>query len=470
MSLRFTLAFHFFFTYFLGVIGKGPSHSSDFNESNYEIRDIIERDVAVIGGGATGTYAAVRLRDMNQSVIVVERDSELGGHTKSYTIPGTDIKVDYGLQGFNDRGIVHEFFERFNVPLMRLEYGLQNIDYRDFGSGEMVARPYNPPNFRRYKQQTDKYPYLEWGFDLPDPVPEDLLLPFGEFVEKHSLQEIVYPLFFFAQGMGDPLRLPTIYVLKYFDSMYMDCVQSGILVAQRRDNHEIYDRALEDLDGDVLLSSHVISSLRSSDESGVRLVVKTPTGQKLVKASKLLITIPPDMNNMDPFDLGDDELSLFEEFQHTGWYVGLVSNTTLPKDTVFHNANPNTDYNIPLLPDLYISSPTHVDGIYLVKYGSQRALPDNVVQNAMVSTISRLSKTVGDTNTRPDVQLLAYQSHVPFELYVSPEAIRNGFYRNLTNLQGKRNTWYTGGTFHVFRAASMWNFTESLLPRMLGKN
>jgi len=42
---------------------------------------IITRDVVVIGGGATGTYAAIRLRDLGKSVVVVETNDRLGGHT-----------------------------------------------------------------------------------------------------------------------------------------------------------------------------------------------------------------------------------------------------------------------------------------------------------------------------------------------------------------------------------------------------
>ena len=41
--------------------------------------------VVVIGGGATGTYAAVRLReDYNKTVMVIEKNSILGGHVDTY--------------------------------------------------------------------------------------------------------------------------------------------------------------------------------------------------------------------------------------------------------------------------------------------------------------------------------------------------------------------------------------------------
>ena len=45
----------------------------------------IERDVAIIGGGSAGTYAAIRLKDMSKSVVVIEKDGILGGHTDTYS-------------------------------------------------------------------------------------------------------------------------------------------------------------------------------------------------------------------------------------------------------------------------------------------------------------------------------------------------------------------------------------------------
>ena len=43
----------------------------------------VEADVVIIGGGSSGTYAAVRLHDLGKSVIVVEQDDVLGGHTNT---------------------------------------------------------------------------------------------------------------------------------------------------------------------------------------------------------------------------------------------------------------------------------------------------------------------------------------------------------------------------------------------------
>lgn len=48
--------------------------------SSNGLPEIIYRDVAIIGGGASGAYAAVRLRDdFNKSIALIEKQSILVG-------------------------------------------------------------------------------------------------------------------------------------------------------------------------------------------------------------------------------------------------------------------------------------------------------------------------------------------------------------------------------------------------------
>jgi hypothetical protein len=77
----------------------------------------------------------------------------------------------------------------------------------------------------------------------------------------------------------------------------------------------------------------------------VSLVVKTLSG------SKLLVGIPPIMDNMKPFPLDAQESKLFSQWSYMGYYTLLLNNTGLPTGYEWINANDSSKpYNIPKLP------------------------------------------------------------------------------------------------------------------------
>ena len=81
------------------------------------------RDIVVVGSGASGTYAAINLRDMNKSVVVVERNGRLGGQAETYIDPSTGIAVDYGVQFYHNDSFTRQFFARLNTPIANATFG-----------------------------------------------------------------------------------------------------------------------------------------------------------------------------------------------------------------------------------------------------------------------------------------------------------------------------------------------------------
>ena len=109
--------------------------------------EVIERDVCVLGGGSSGTFTAVRLRDSGKSVVVLERKDRLGGHCETYTDPATGVPVDYGVVVFHNIPVVTSYFARFGVPLVALSLGGGGgaTEYFDYRTGHQVAG-YTPPS------------------------------------------------------------------------------------------------------------------------------------------------------------------------------------------------------------------------------------------------------------------------------------------------------------------------------------
>src|SRR6185312_11657049 len=158
--------------------------------------ETIERDVCIIGGGSSGTYAAVRLRDMGKSVVLLERKGRHGGHAETVHDPVTGTPIDIGVVVFENIPVVTNYFSRFGVPLFPFDLTAAGgpTKYIDFRTGREVSG-YAPPGPAQFGPAlgaylqilATQYPYLDTGFNLPNPVPPDLLLPFGQFVQKYNL-------------------------------------------------------------------------------------------------------------------------------------------------------------------------------------------------------------------------------------------------------------------------------------------
>lgn len=142
-----------------------------------------------LGGGAGGTYSAIRLSDLGKSVAVLEQKDVLGGHTSTYTDPVTGNTIDYGVIIWHNLTLVKDYFARLNVSLMTADLTTTGADeYVDFRTGEVASNyttTFSINSLAIYQQELPKYPYLELGYDLPYPVPSDLLLSFGDFIDKY---------------------------------------------------------------------------------------------------------------------------------------------------------------------------------------------------------------------------------------------------------------------------------------------
>ena len=445
------------FSYFLSLAYTAISAAQDYE--SFSAANTIERDIAVIGGGSSGTYAAIRLKDLGQKVIVIEKEKELGGHVNTYTAPG-GVPVNYGVSNFQNYTVVRNFFARLNVPIAANKGSTTTSRYVDFKTGTVLPNGTMPTaNFTGYFEQLAKYPYLEYGWDLPEPVPEDLLLPFGQFIEKYNLQSVAYTLSLFTPAQGNVLNATTIHVLKQVDRHYLEGVFGANVGPASRNAHEIFDNALTDLGADALLNSTVQNASRSGNS--VRLIVKTPSGNKLIKAKKLLISAPPKVDILAPFGLDSREKGIFSQFENQALYVGLLTNTRLDPAVQYFNVDPSNSLLIPQDPASPMVWATAAEGVYWAWYKSPARIPEAEVRAQMVAAVQRIAP-----GSQP--RFVAYSDHSPAGVTASADKIRDRFYDELKGLQGYRNTWYTGSAWVSDHSARLWNFTEyEVIPRML---
>lgn len=362
--------------------------------------------------------------------------------------------------------VVKDYLARLNVSLLKRPLTNLPTQYFDFKTGNVgssnVAANLST-GLATYAAQLAKYPYVERGFDLPYPIPSDLLMPWGLFIKKYHLEAMAGFHHRFAQGMGNTLAQPTLYVMKNFGSDILRSLQVGFLTTELHDNSLLYKHATEALKGNILLNSNIIVVDRSG--SRVRIITSSKAGLALATCQKLIVAIPPKLENLVGWDLSTAESKSFSQFINTGYYTGLLRNTGLPDNISIVNVSPKTEYNEMVLPGIYNLISTDIPGVMGVLFGSAHALPDNTVKKQILSDVRRL-KYPGKSSSDPE--FVVYARHAPFELTVSSTAIAGGFYKALSDLQGQRHTWYTGAAFHTQDSSLLWEFTEALLPNITG--
>lgn len=433
--------------------------------------DVIERDVVIVGGGAGGTYTAIKLRDAGKTVLLIERQGRLGGHTETYVDPASGQPINLGVQSYEKTGAVEKFFARLGVPLtlVRGPPAPSSTINVDFKTGEKVTPPpTNPANTQSalaaYAKVLAQYPYLSKGYETPNPVPADLLLPFGEFAKKYNVEGVT-PL---AGGLAQAFDIEqetALYVLNLFN-FDSTTFQQGTYVEANRDNSRLYTKATEELGADVLLNAQVVGADRKPKQ--VTLQVEMGGKKVTVQAKKLVLAIPPTGDNMKAFDFQNKDSRLFDQFVGRYYWSGVLSNSGLPAGTDIRNVNPRSPYGLPDLPALYAfrggSAPS---GLVTLKYSSSKQyLTEQQVKDNIVADLRRLPID-GVANAQP--QFPAFVSHTPYLLTVSADAIKNGFYTELNGLQGKRNTYFTGAAWSSQNSAKIWAFTDELVPRILSE-
>jgi Flavin containing amine oxidoreductase len=430
----------------------------------------IDRDVCIIGGGSSGSYTAVRLRDQGVSVAVLERESRLGGHAQTYVDPVSGVPINTGVVVLENVSIVTDYLNRFGIQAAPASFSGGQTAYIDFVTGK-VADGFTPPAqdafigaLLLYRQiLATEYPYLDDGFYLPNPVPEELIRPFSEFIANRGLEALFPTAFQFGQGLGRVLENPAIYALKNFSAAVVDSILGTGFLILPSGVAELYDQIAAELADDVLCDA-IVQNVDRSRSDRIEVSAETPDGEVTIRCKKLVVACPPNLKRLSFMDTDETEREVLEKFRANHYSTGVVELTGVPADLSMQNVGADTLYNLPSLPGIYGMTPTGAPGLWNVKFGSSSLLNEAQVRNAIRASIRR----VRSAGTYPVhlIGLRTFSNHSPFTLMVDECDLRNGFYEKLYALQGRRRTFYTGAAFQTHDSSLIWRFTESLLPRI----
>ncbi|KAL0938408.1 Beta-cyclopiazonate dehydrogenase 3 [Colletotrichum truncatum] len=448
----------------------------------------ITRDVVIIGGGTTGSFAASWLKDNGYSYVLVEKRGNLGGHSQTYISPSTGHAIEYGNVFFEDTDTMRKYLNRYHVPFKQVppvNDPNHAIQFYNLRTGKQAN--FQPPNPVIVEDALDRwtsflakhFSFLEDGYYLPDPVPADLLLPFNKFVEKYDLNDMLNIAFQVGQGFGDFLSVPTLYAAKILSrSLIQQFKSQSMLVTQN--NGKLYERAKAEFarEESLLLSSTVVHVDRSVNDDGyMSVLVQTKKGGDTattrVRARQLLVTIPPKEALGSEFSLEEKEKTLFSKFACNYYWAGVLRNAQLPALEI-QNCDPGNPGGVPTLPGMYVFEATASPEIHTFWYGAPTGAANQTeegVKADVLATIQRLRGANGASQqdieiAESEIEFLALGDFNPFACMVDATSIEGGFYRHLYNLQGFKNTWWTGAAWHTHDASLLLDFTQEVLKNM----
>jgi hypothetical protein len=415
------------------------------------------------------------LTAQGKSVAVIEREGRLGGNVATYIDPITNQTTDYGVILYTNTSVARNYFAHLGVEVGPYLGYFPNgsTKYLDYKTGSEL------PDFKPetatasqdfYLKQMQSYGDLfsAPGYFLPDPIPEDLLLPFGEWLKKYPEAAAMAYEVFYTQA-GNALELLTLNVMKYYSTLEFT---TGRLYTKNRGNQIIYNTAYNKLNGteNVFLDSTIQKVTRTED--GVVAVISRPCGTQTIRAKKLVMAIRPRYADLAPFlDLRSNEINITKQFANINTWTCILNGTGLPLDTGYQLVDPSAEAGIPPLPETLGISQSGIKDVEARAFWWSTAtdITSEEAESLLVGRAKFVQAAVGGKSPagqEPTVNGLL--SHSPYFLHASREAVANGFYNDLNGLQGQYNTFWTGAAWESESSAATWAFTEEImLPALL---
>ena len=409
-----------------------------------------------------------------------------GGHTNFYHDSVSGKTINVGVQAWMEYKDSFDFPARMNVSTSgSMQFTANTAQYIDTKTGKPVPNYAMPssddlyPALARYLEVLEKYEDMILpgllNFPKPEDIPEDLLMPFGEFVTKYNLEAAVPQIWdSTAQGLGDTMSVVTLAVMQASGVPMVKALlgQGAAAVPASGRLYDLYDAVANFLGDDVLYSSTVVGATRKS--SGIYLRVQGADGKvTCIQAKRLLISAEPTPETMAAFSPDSTESSVLGKFKFPTVYAGIIQHPSLQVLNSYSDRTADAgSYNytsFPIAPQVgridYLGGTENLFQFTAVgttsdTTESMQALIGEAIDNMIATGV--LPATEGGK-----VTFDSFANHGHMHAHVSAEDLRAGFVQDLNALQGRSNTWYTGAAFSAGFTTVVWEYNKVLLPELI---
>jgi len=393
--------------------------------------------IAIIGAGAAGLTVAETLKEKGYThVTIFEKNAFAGGKCSSVDIDGHIYELGAGIIEEQNKTVIR-LAKKYQVDMRAVQFG-KSIAVDSLTGKELKHRTWKQTIILlwqilvRYRKLCSRFQYISKpGFSSQD---ADLALPFSVFAKKYNIEACAYELSLFFTGFGYGYfdDTPTAYVLKYYSWNTLKSFVKRRMFQFPHGIQHIWTTVASH--HDVVYQSDIKHIKRT--QNTVEICFNSDDVKNKIETFDALI-VTSAFDELSKFlDVSEQEKILSSHIEYvdyrtiacslknfsktTGYVPGNFTASRAGHPVFWYHRHHDTDiYTFYVLGDWHISD-------------------EDVIKN--------IKSFVGKQNAYiQDVYSISHWKYFP---HVYSNNIQQGFFEQLTALQGNKQTYYAGELFN----------------------
>lgn len=428
--------------------------------------------IAIIGAGASGLTAAFHLMEKGyENITVYEKLDRVGGKVYSYDYNGYTFEIG-AFWATKNYDTIFEMADAYGIEAIEESANMivrqpngQDVSFEDnlFKNYNVFQIGWAALNFQ--------WASAKFGDDVKkagfDNIHPDLYMPMKDFAKKYRIEPfaLAYRPFWIGCGYGYFETTPAIFVLKLMMTTVEEALSGAVKnILPFGGGNEAYGlrrfvggyqsvfEAVAANVPDLRLSSEVTSVKRIIADDGDLEIHITANGKTDV-FDKVIISA--DLRAAKKFlDVDEEEAELFSKVKSYNFYIYLVEADGVnypPNSLVFMDENGTANTIGKMVAFLNREA---VPGVWT----TGQLIPDGTPSGEIVTWLSEDLAYIG--GSLRNIILEQAWNYFP---YVDEDALNDGFYERLTDLQGDLGTYYVGGIMNFETVEATARFAKHLV-------
>ncbi len=405
--------------------------------------------IGIIGAGAAGLSAANALKQKGyKQITILEKLNRSGGKSCSFFVDGRSYELGTVFLAPYYRN-TFQILKQFNLKIKKFTKQIKffNTDgsLNNFNNNKIIKIKILWEVLFKFPLIAFKYRKIyQPGFSE---IPSELYQPFSTFCSYHKIENIALfvRVLITAYGYGYFDDIPVAYYLKYLRlSLLLEMLFGKKIWFVKEGWGTIWSKVAENFN--VFYNQNII-------QITINKKIEVKTEAKIYKFDRLIIACPLD-NIVEVLDLDIKAQELLSKIEYYDYYCFAFSVENLPIVNIGVIEKNLFKENKGSLLGWYTR---WVDSNILTFYviGNPEDREENIEKNLMAD----IEKLGGKIVKKYHVKKWKYFPHV------SPEVMKNGFYKKLEAYQGQNNTYITGEIMNFSSIESVVEYSNFLVEK-----